>query len=80
MLKKLMESDAKWKIITCHHSVFSLAPGRDFEYGRKFLKPVFDKFNVDLVLNGHDHTMFRGHVPVKSRLNDENETTQNNVH
>lgn len=74
--KKLMESDAKWKIITCHHSVFSPAPGRDFEYGRKFWKPLFDKFNVDLVLNGHDHTYARGHVPVKSRLNDENGNLQ----
>ena len=74
--KKLMESDAKWKIITCHHSVFSPAPGRDFEYGRKFWKPLFDKYNVDLVLNGHDHTYARGHVPVKSRLNDENGNLQ----
>ena len=74
--KKLMGSDAKWKIITCHHSVFSPAPGRDFEYGRKFWKPLFDKFNVDLVLNGHDHTYARGHVPVKSRLNDENGNLQ----
>lgn len=74
--KKLMESDAKWKIITCHHSVFSPAPGRDFEYGRKFWKPLFDKFNVDLVLNGHDHSYARGHVPVKSRLNDENGNLQ----
>ena len=74
--KKLMESDAKWKIITCHHSVFSPAPGRDFEYGRKFWKPLFDKFNVDVVLNGHDHTYARGHVPVKSRLNDESGNLQ----
>ena len=70
--KKLMGSKAKWKIITCHHSIFSPAPGRDFEYGRKFWKPLFDKFSVDLVLNGHDHSYTRGHVPVKSRLNDEN--------
>jgi hypothetical protein len=74
--KKLMESDAKWKIITCHHSVFSPAPGRDFEYARKFWKPLFDKFNVDLVLNGHDHTYARGYVPVKSRSNDENGNLQ----
>ena len=74
--KKLMGSNAKWKIITCHHSVFSPAPGRDFEYGRKFWKPLFDKYNVDLVLNGHDHTYARGHVPVKSRLNDENGNLQ----
>ena len=62
--EKLSNSNAKWKIITCHHSVFSPAKGRDFEYARKHWKPLFDKYGVDLVLNGHDHTYARGHVPV----------------
>ena len=61
---KLSDSDAKWKIVTCHHSIFSPAKGRDFEYARKHWKPLFDKYGVDLVLNGHDHTYARGHVPV----------------
>ena len=62
--EKLSNSNAKWKIITCHHSVFSPAKGRDFEYARKNWKPLFDKYGVDLVLNGHDHAYARGHVPV----------------
>jgi len=61
--EKLKSSTAKWNIITCHHSIFSPALGRDFRYGRKNWKPLFDKYNVDLVLNGHDHTYARGHVP-----------------
>ena len=61
--EKLKTSTAKWNIITCHHSIFSPALGRDFRYGRKNWKPLFDKYNVDLVLNGHDHTYARGHVP-----------------
>ena len=64
--EKLSNSNAKWKIITCHHSVFSPAEGRDFEYARKIWKPLFDKYGVDLVLNGHDHTYARGHIPIKS--------------
>lgn len=64
--EKLRNSNAKWKIVTCHHSVFSPAEGRDFEYARKIWKPLFDKYGVDLVLNGHDHTYARGHIPVKS--------------
>ncbi len=64
--QQLKKSTAKWNIITCHHSVFSPAEGRDFEYARKKWKPLFDKFNVDLVLNGHDHTYARGHVPTIS--------------
>ena len=63
--EKLSSSTAKWNIVTCHHSIFSPAAGRDFKYGRKKWKPLFDKYNVDLVLNGHDHTYARGHVPKK---------------
>ena len=60
--EKLKNSTAKWNIVTCHHSIFSPAEGRDFRYGRKKWKPLFDKYNVDLVLNGHDHTYARGYV------------------
>ena len=69
--EKLRNSNAKWKIVTSHHSVFSPAEGRDFEYARKIWKPLFDKYGVDLVLNGHDHTYARGHIPVKSSNNDQ---------
>jgi len=69
--KQLENSSAKWHIITCHHSVFSPAKGRDFKFARKNWKPLFDKYNVDLVLNGHDHTYARGHVPIKTIEKDE---------
>ena len=65
--EKLTNSNAKWKIVTNHHSVFSPAEGRDFEYARKVWKPMFEKYGVDLVLNGHDHTYARGPTPVKSQ-------------
>ena len=68
--QQLKTSTAKWNIITCHHSVFSPAEGRDFEYARKNWKPLFDQYNVDLVLNGHDHTYSRGHVPTISTTNE----------
>ncbi|MET1257916.1 FN3 domain-containing metallophosphoesterase family protein [Flagellimonas sp. DF-77] len=63
---QLKNSTAKWNIITCHHSVFSPAKGRDFQFAREHWKPLLDQYNVDLVLNGHDHTYARGHVPVRS--------------
>lgn len=69
--KQLKNSNAKWNIITCHHSIFSPAKGRDFEFARIHWKPLIDKYNVDLVLNGHDHTYARGHVPIQTS-NDEN--------
>jgi hypothetical protein len=64
--EKLKECTAKWKIVTCHHSVFSPAKGRNFQFARDHWKPLLDKYNVDLVLNGHDHTYARGHVPVRT--------------
>ena len=66
ILRQLKKSKAKWNIITCHHSVFSPAQGRDFKFGREEWKPIFDEYNVDLVLNGHDHTYARGHVPQRT--------------
>ena len=68
--QQLKTSPAKWNIVTCHHSVFSPAVGRDFKYARKKWKPLFDQYNVDLVLNGHDHTYARGHVPKISITNE----------
>ena len=64
--EQLSICSAKWKIVTCHHSIFSPARGRNFQVGRDQWKPLFDKYGVDLVLNGHDHTYARGHVPVRS--------------
>ncbi len=62
--KQLKDCTAKWKIITCHHSIFAPARGRNFQFARDHWKPLLDKYGVDLVLNGHDHTYARGHVPV----------------
>jgi 3',5'-cyclic AMP phosphodiesterase CpdA len=64
--QQLKNCTAKWKIITCHHSVFSPAKGRNFQFARDHWKPLLDKYGVDLVLNGHDHTYARGHVPVRT--------------
>ena len=64
--EKLKNCTAKWKIVTCHHSVFSPAKGRNFQFARDHWKPLLDQYNVDLVLNGHDHTYARGHVPVRT--------------
>lgn len=63
--KQLESSTAKWNILTCHHSIFAPAVGRDFQFARENWKPLLDKYNVDLVLNGHDHTYARGHVPFR---------------
>lgn len=58
----LANNRKKWIIVTFHHPLFSASEGRDNESLRALWKPVFDKYNVDLVLQGHDHSYARGRV------------------
>ncbi len=55
----LADNPNRWTIVTFHHPVYSTARGRDNATIRTLWKPVFDKFHVDLVLQGHDHTYGR---------------------
>jgi len=64
--EQLKRPGAKWKAVTCHYPVFSPRSERDFPYARKAWKPLLDKYHVDLVLHGHDHTYVRGRVPVRT--------------
>lgn len=49
----------RWTVVTLHHPVYSTAPGRDNKHIREAWRPVFDRYGVDLVLQGHDHTYGR---------------------
>ncbi|MCX7701483.1 MAG: metallophosphoesterase family protein [Gemmataceae bacterium] len=55
----LSDNPNRWTIITFHHPVYSSGKNRDNPELRRLWKPVFDKYNVDLVLTGHDHTYAR---------------------
>lgn len=55
----LSQNSNRWTILTFHHPVLSAAKGRDNEELRKAWKPLIDKYKVDMVLNGHDHTYAR---------------------
>ncbi len=61
----LAKNPCKWTIVTMHHPMFSSGSGRDNAKNRKVLKPVIDKYQVDLLLQGHDHTYARGHTPLR---------------
>ncbi|MBE0679897.1 MAG: metallophosphoesterase family protein [Bacteroidales bacterium] len=58
----LKNNPCKWTIMTFHHPLFSTSARRDNKVVRELLKPLIDKYRVDLVLNGHDHTYARGSV------------------
>lgn len=55
----------RWTVLTFHHPIFSSGDGRDNSSNREIWKPIIDKYKVDLVLQGHDHTYARGHTPVR---------------
>ncbi|MFD0742341.1 metallophosphoesterase [Phytohabitans flavus] len=50
----------KWTVVTFHHPVYSTASGRNNPIVRAQWGPLFEKYGVDLVLQGHDHTYGRG--------------------
>lgn len=58
----LSNNPNKWTVVTHHHPIFSTAKGRDNAELRQALKPVYDKYRVDLVLTGHDHSYGRSNV------------------
>jgi 3',5'-cyclic AMP phosphodiesterase CpdA len=51
----------RWTIVFQHHPIYSTAQGRDNPELEKHLQPLYEKYGVDLVLQGHDHTYGRGH-------------------
>jgi len=55
----LGKNTQKWTVITFHHPIYSTAKKRDNPTIRAAWQPIFDRFRVDLVLNGHDHTYGR---------------------
>ena len=56
----LKDNPNKWTCIAFHHPIYSPKSTRDNKRMRETFKPLFDKYKVDLVLQGHDHTYARG--------------------
>lgn len=57
--EQLRDSDAIWKFVVYHHPVYSSSPGRNNSGIRKEWAPLFDKYHVDVALQGHDHAYLR---------------------
>lgn len=55
----LSENTSPWVICTFHHPIFSTGRDRDNKALRELWKPILDKYRVDLVLQGHDHSYGR---------------------
>jgi 3',5'-cyclic AMP phosphodiesterase CpdA len=55
----LGRNPSRWSIVAFHHPIYSSAKERDNAEIRKLWQPIFDRYHVDLVLQGHDHTYAR---------------------
>jgi len=55
----LAQNPQSWTIVAIHQPFYSTAKDRDNPHLRDLFIPIFDKYSVDLVLQGHDHTYGR---------------------
>lgn len=58
--KILSDNPNKWTCVIFHHTVYPVMAGRDNINLRSNFQPIFNKYRVDLVLQGHDHAYGRG--------------------
>ena len=65
--------DCKWRVVLMHYSPFSsVAKYQDYsDQNREYWLQVFEEYDIDVVLNGHDHAytrsyMIQGGQPQKS--------------
>lgn len=57
---ELKASSSNWKIVVFHHPMYSSGERHGSDLGlREVLEPLFVKYNVSVVLNGHDHVYER---------------------
>ena len=57
--EQLANSTATWKFVVYHHPAYSSRPQTDNSLIRKWWTPLFDKYHVDMALQGHDHAYLR---------------------
>lgn len=64
----LANNPKKWSVVSFHHPLYSASEGRDNEELRNLWKPIFDNYQVDIVLQGHDHSYARGRVAPQNEV------------
>lgn len=70
----LASNPCRWTVVTFHHPVYSTAASRQKDEEGKAVRtlwrPVFDKYAVDLVLQGHDHSYGRSKLMASDNVLD----------
>jgi len=59
LTQTLAQNPNRWTIVLQHQAIHSIAKERDYAEMRAALVPLYDRYGVDLVLQGHDHAYGR---------------------
>ncbi|OIQ57025.1 3',5'-cyclic adenosine monophosphate phosphodiesterase CpdA [Moorella thermoacetica] len=57
--KDLQDTDKPWKLVFFHKTPYYNKANRTNEEIKAAFQPLFDKYHVDVVFNGHDHAIAR---------------------
>jgi len=58
----LRNNPNRWTVLTFHHPLYSTKKSEDNAALRRAWQPVIDRYHVDLVLQGHDHSYARSNL------------------
>jgi hypothetical protein len=66
----LKDNSNRWTIVTHHYPLYSTGKesDRDKPDLREALRPIYEKYKVDLVLQGHDHSYGRTHKLLEDKI------------
>jgi Predicted phosphohydrolases len=73
-LEEQLQQEAVFKIVMFHHPPYHPKAGRSEPAIGKHWLPLFDRYQADLVLNGHDHSYLRTKKLYKGLPADENQS------
>ena len=60
--KTLANNPNRWVVVFTHYPIYYCCQGRDKKIYQEESKIILEKYGVDLVLQGHDHTYCRGQI------------------
>jgi hypothetical protein len=61
--RALSSNTQPWLAVALHHPVFTSRKERHNPFLQQYILPLLEKYNVDLVMQGHDHVYARGYNP-----------------
>ncbi len=70
LTRVLSANPNRWTIVNQHQGIYAIAQGREYAAMRAALAPLYEKYRVDLVLQGHDHCYARTHKIARDRIVD----------